>query len=429
MLDPDQVASLSDAQETLLRQQEITRERPGPILQDVDMMLDCVGEDGLRVSASRGTIYTKVLPDINERLSYSLTTEYDRLTQTAFPTIAGLNLLLRAAGLVRIDRTGTHPHMRLNESVVASWHDLNSTEQYMGLLEAWLNRADEDAIFEKSGRSFMSSFIGVLTFIQDIPPTGWAPDDGELKSVVRYRPGSANLALMWLFGLVDLEQRGTAAGQPWRIDRIALPAFGKTLLRRLGHALSQKQEAVRAEQPPEQWWDFDVGQMRFTRDELHHILAPYFPEWDSHLSGPHEAFRPDVHVFEVQLYDACRWRVAVPGSATLHELSECLLSAARFDREHLYQFLYEDPYGHEQTVNDGNPYGLQEPPFADEVEVGELPLAPGETMTFLYDLGDRWRFECTLDTVGGDAEVVNEPVVMDAEGDPPEQYSGSDGWW
>ena len=41
-------------------------------------------------------------------------------------------------------------------------------------------------------------------------------------------------------------------------------------------------------------------------------------------------------------------------------------------------------------------------------------------MTLFYDLGDRCRFECTLATVGGDAEAVNEPVVMNVEGDLPE---------
>jgi len=73
--------------------------------------------------------------------------------------------------------------------------------------------------------------------------------------------------------------------------------LGTTLLRRLGHALSQKQEAARGEQPPGQWWDLAVGQMQLTRDELHHILPSYFPEWESHPARPHDAFRPEVHIF------------------------------------------------------------------------------------------------------------------------------------
>ena len=136
MLDADQVAPLSPAQETLLQKQEITREAPGSILRDVDTMLDLVGDGGLRVSESRGAIYAKRLSEINEQLARSLEADYKRLTQKAFPTIAGLNLLLRAAALVRIDRTGTHPRMERNEDIVASWTALNPTEQYMSLLEA-----------------------------------------------------------------------------------------------------------------------------------------------------------------------------------------------------------------------------------------------------------------------------------------------------
>ena len=143
MLNADQVAPLSSAQETLLRKQDITRDSPGPILRDVDTMLDLVGDDGLRVSESRGAIYAKRLSEINARLTRSLEADYQRLTQKAFPTIAGLNLLLRAAALVRVNREGTHPRMECNEEVVASWRALNPTEQYMSLLEAWLNRADE----------------------------------------------------------------------------------------------------------------------------------------------------------------------------------------------------------------------------------------------------------------------------------------------
>ncbi len=420
MLDADQVAPLSSAQETLLQKQEITRDEPGTILRDVDAMLDIVGKNGLRVSESRGAIYTKRLSEINEQLSHSLTVDYERLTQKAFPTIAGLNLLLRAAALVRINRDGTHPTMERNEEIVASWHDLNPTEQYMSLLEAWLNRADERTIFEKSGTRPMTSLLEILRFIQNIPPTGWDLDDGDRESSLRYGPGSAGLALMWLFGLVDLEERGTEAGEPWKVDRIALPAFGKTLLRRLGWAINEKSKATRND-PDDAWeWRPDIGPMELTRNDLQRVLQPYFPEWEQHLARPHPDFRPEPHVFTVELYDQCRWRVAVPGTAPLDALSSCLLRAAQFDRDHLYRFTYEDPYGHEQQVND--PRGHQEPPHADETQVGDLPLRPGAEMTYLYDFGDRWTFDLTLEAVGSDDVDVEEPTVLDAEGEPPEQY-------
>ena len=210
MLDADQVAPLSSAQETLLQKQEITREAPSSILRDIDTMLDLVGDGGLRVSESRGAIYAKRLSEINEQLTRSLEADYKRLTQKAFPTIAGLNLLLRAAALVRIDRTGTHPRMERNEDIVASWTALNPTEQYVSLLEAWLNRADEEAIFDDSGAGGMGTLAEVLQLIQDIPPTGWDLSFDDRRGAIRYWPGYPGLALMRMFGLVEIEERPRA---------------------------------------------------------------------------------------------------------------------------------------------------------------------------------------------------------------------------
>jgi hypothetical protein len=427
MLDADQVAPLSSAQETLLQKQEITREAPGSILRDVDTMLDLVGDGGLRVSESRGAIYAKRLSEINEQLARSLEADYKRLTQKAFPTIAGLNLLLRAAALVRIDRTGTHPRMERNEDIVASWTALNPTEQYMSLLEAWLNRADEEAIFDDSGAGGMGTLAEVLQLIQDIPPTGWDLSFDDRRGAIRYWPGYPGLALMWMFGLVEIEERGTAAGEPWKIDRIELPAFGKTLLRRLGWAVSEKGKATRND-PDDAWeWQPDIGPLELTRNDLQRVLQSHFPAWEQHLARPHADFRPEPHVFAAQLYDQCRWRVAVPGTASLNALSTCLLRAAQFDRDHLYCFRYEDPYGHEQRVND--PRGFLDPPFADEVRVGDLPLRPGAELTYRYDFGDRWEFDLTLDAVGPDDVTADEPTILDAEGEPPEQYPDPGEQW
>jgi hypothetical protein len=265
--------------------------------------------------------------------------------------------------------------------------------------------------------------VEVLQLVQDIPPTGWDLSFDDRRGAIRYWPGYAGLALMWMFGLVDLDERGNEAGEPWKIDRIELPAFGKTLLRRLGRALIEKQEALEAENPPDVWTrGVDVSSLELTRDELQHVLQPYFPDWERHLARPHTAFRPDPHVFTVELYDQCRWRVAVPGPAPLDALSSCLLRAAEFDCDHLYCFTYEDPYGHDQRVND--PRGYLEPPFADEMKVGELPIQPGTELTYLYDFGDQWEFDLTLDAVGPGDVTVDEPTILEAEGEPPEQYPG-----
>ena len=50
-----------------------------------------------------------------------------------------------------------------------------------------------------------------------------------------------------------------------------------------------------------------------------------------------------------------------------------------------------------------------------------MPLRPGQTMTFLFDFGDCWEFDVTLERV--DPEMaIEDPVVLGEHGDPPRQY-------
>jgi len=112
--------------------------------------------------------------------------------------------------------------------------------------------------------------------------------------------------------------------------------------------------------------------------------------------------------------------MAFPGASTLHEVSETILDAVGFDRAHLYRFQYQDMYGWEQAVNTSDSY--QEPPYADEIRVGDLPLSPGETLSYLYDFGESWAFTLHLDEIGGEEREAEAPMVLDAYGDPPDQY-------
>jgi len=88
------------------------------------------------------------------------------------------------------------------------------------------------------------------------------------------------------------------------------------------------------------------------------------------------------------------------------------------DHDHLYQFSYRNRFGAEEQVQ--HPY-MDDGPWTSEVLIGDVPLGVGQTMTFLFDFGDMWRFGVTLESV--DPEMaIEEPVVLEKHGNPPEQY-------
>ena len=42
-------------------------------------------------------------------------------------------------------------------------------------------------------------------------------------------------------------------------------------------------------------------------------------------------------------------------------------------------------------------------------------------MTYLFDFGDRWEFDVTLEQIDP-SMVVEKPVILEIHGEPPEQY-------
>jgi hypothetical protein len=64
-------------------------------------------------------------------------------------------------------------------------------------------------------------------------------------------------------------------------------------------------------------------------------------------------------------------------------------------------------------------------PFASELRIGDVPLRVSQTMTFLFDFGDNWEFDVTLEQVDPE-QVREEPRILERHGKAPDQYPGWD---
>ena len=224
---------------------------------------------------------------------------------------------------------------------------------------------------------------------------------------LRYIPGWHNLGLLDLFGLIRIEHGSPVEGQGWLIKRIARTAFGDSLLallytkffRNFNYILRLEMEA-----------EVRIG-------EFQPILAPYFPDWKNTLSIPKWVFREGTYIFKVSL--GRLWlRIAIPANYSLDSLASIILNSLKFDHDHLYHFSYKDRFGALRMIN--HPY-MDEGPWASEVMVGGVPLRVGQRMTYLYDFGDNWEFDVTLEQVAPDS-AVGKPVLLEMHGNPPEQY-------
>ncbi|MDJ0707981.1 MAG: hypothetical protein QNJ46_32310 [Leptolyngbyaceae cyanobacterium MO_188.B28] len=424
--------SLSTAESAILEAQTITETGPGSILQDFQTILDFIGSDGIPASGKRYHIPLKLLIELNQRLSKPVDIALKRPLQKSYPPIQGLYLLLRATGMVEIAAQGKQYRLKLNPKIFDSWQELNPTERYCTLLEAWLVRGYEEMLGEDHSGPFSE---GELCFkgwsrLTEKKKTSYAKyaDQDQLN----YFPKFSNLALMEMFGLLKITPGKPEAGKGWRFRQVEVLPFGKALMTLVKNTYLNNQL---------QWSSQTDPTIPF--NELQPALQPYFPEWRESLAVPVQAFRSGRYIFKVFLGKIWR-RIAISGEATLDVLSGLILESVNFDFDHLDQFTYTNELGRKMEVVHPDADGDY---FTDEVKIGSLPLSEGSVMQYVFDFGDWWEFEVQLEAIEPESEAEQgaqktkprkrrkppsrKPLgeILEVHGEAPPQYPGEEEDW
>jgi hypothetical protein len=117
--------------------------------------------------------------------------------------------------------------------------------------------------------------------------------------------------------------------------------------------------------------------------------------------------------------------IAIPENASLYDLGHAILSAFRFDRDHLFGFYdnlhryYDAQEGYELSSGAGIGGRF---PGVKRAKIATVFPEPKKKMLFVYDYGDEWRFIVYSKGRALPVEGVKYPVVIESFGDNPEQY-------
>ena len=422
---------LSEEEETILHNQAISETAPGTIVKDFQTTLDFIGA-GVPVSGKLKHLSAKLVVDLNSRLSHPIESDLKRPVQKSYPNIHGLYLLLRATGIAEISAKGKKLQMVLNPDVYASWQQLNPTEKYFTLLEAWIVRGHPEMLGnERSGPMTMGDRL-INSWPKLTQKKSVTFKDAKDYDWFSYYPGFENIFLMEMFGLLNLTLSKPSPGEGWRMKQLQPNPWGHTLVKVIHNAY------VNADL---QWHSQNDATQPF--GELQPTLQPYFPEWQQNLAILSYPFRPGKHIFKVSL-GKCWRRIAMSGEATLAEFSGYILDSVGFDSDHLDQFTYQAPNG--RTVQVTHPWADGEI-ITSEVKIGSLPLHEGSTMEYLFDFGDCWKFQIQLESIEppvtpqGSAKVKQtaktrkstriSPMgeILERHGKAPEQYPDFEEDW
>lgn len=382
--------------EEVLRTQEIEPGDPGPILLDIQTLIDAIGE-GVATTSKYFALPQGRLDDFNQRLREPLAHRLKRPQLRSFPTLMGLLMLLRSTGLA-VGETVPRRVVRIDPEMLVQWNAFNATEKYMNLLECWLTTASLSTVGEgRTRRAGMAPEIERVYFRLDEEETMLGDDRFGIAYGIE---NSVVLSLLHQFGWARLEYDAMAEKE--KISRLRS-------IRRL--PLGDAMIAATC----------GIGRYAYDDDSasLRESLGAFFPQWRRSLIIPEPEFREGEHTLKVSLGKVWR-RMAAPAETSLDDFAFEVLNAFDFDHDHLYQFTYRDRQGME--VQAVAPEIRDAEVFADEVRLGELPISEGDTITMLYDFGDSWHFHVKLEQVSDKPSRRTGPRVIKRSGTAPEQY-------
>jgi len=131
------------------------------------------------------------------------------------------------------------------------------------------------------------------------------------------------------------------------------------------------------------------------------------------------------------------WRkVAIRGGQTLHDLHDIIFDAFNREEEHLYSLYIPSPFNKSKSkrvilrsaIEYTHPYNLEQsfmndmPEDATTAPIDTLNLFEKQKLLYLFDFGDEWWHEITVEETDGVADEDDYPRVLEKKGDSPAQY-------
>jgi hypothetical protein len=159
----------------------------------------------------------------------------------------------------------------------------------------------------------------------------------------------------------------------------------------------------------------------------------------------HSSNTGSVCVFKVALAESKKiWRkIEIREGQTLHNLHDIIFDAFDRDDEHMYSFFF--PHSRQKfnprkiyksSEEYSHPYACEEKEMLDgEVQdaskttIKSLDLTEKQVFYYLFDFGDEWWHEITVEKTDGVADNGEYPRIVERKGESPEQYPDPDEDW
>lgn len=377
-------------------------------VKDFETLLQyAITQKGLPISKTNSFFALKTLLTLNTMMTNPIKQDQQRPIQKSFPHLHALNAMLRLSELAHVVKNKNACVLVVDEVAYQSWSRLTYIEKYWNLLSILLIRKFSEALGENS---FFSSYNCLTWFVRD---HAWLFKSYKDQHDFSYTLPNHYLGFFDLFGLITINRAKPEPGYGWRFTSVKPTPFGSVIANLI---LKNQSEIIIG--------CFKIESIVEAQQVFKKIVSSKVPSWKRKftVSLPKEA--TGLHIFKVSLCKS--WKIiAIDAEEPLSTFADTILDAFEFDHDHLYYFEYADQRGVLKKIYHNCVSESEQ--IADDYTVGSLNLSIKQSVTFLFDFGDKWEFNLCLEQLNPVGVEIDQPKVLECGGEPvPVQYPSWD---
>ncbi len=378
------------------------------IIRDFEIVLQYITDNKAFVTKSNQGFESKIAREINKLLTFKTNIEGNN-TVRAYSYVAGLYLIMRTSGLVKLTQINKKLALVVKEKELVKWKELHETEKYFTLLKAWWIDGNFQIIGIFGSGNYETSILLEMLHKELNKTYIFGKNKGSDDTITIY-PGLCNFALARMFGLIEIVDIQESE-KKWIINEISRTE--------LGYYLSDV------------FIDFDNIDTTFllrcqfteyTDNKLINRFNPYIPNLRKLLILSNQENRDGLFIFSIKLHKAIR-KIAIPSTCTLDSFCDFIIDCYDFDHDHLYMIRYQDVKSKVREIN--SPHEDSEI-TTEDIKISNFSIEIGQYFEFIYDFGDNWEFECWLEEIKPLDKRIKKPQLLESKGKSPEQYPDYD---
>ena len=398
----------------------------------------------------KGALGKQACFDLNSRLRHPVPDAKNTHQMKKYPSIAMYLTIALRTGLLCLSPGAKKKAVLAATEYYTAFRQMNMYSKYLFLFLAWMRHIDTDEIY--AGAMGLSAFDNeIVDYVFEVmettaPQTNILREESYLSIFAAHEKSMQRLmdvALPLLQNFLDLGLVGHNGVDLAKPD-IYEYALSKLWFTELGAALAAACAARRfswinrrsmsdsffpEDDDPDEW-ESDFAQNPPGTPGFFAPFAACFPknaidaDKISRLLFPQaEAVEEGlIYEFRVSLARDCYRIIRCDATHTFEDFHLAIQAAFNFDDDHLYAFHMDGKRRSRDEIN--SPF-CDEPPYADDVLIGEAGMRVKQKILYIFDFGDYWMFTITLlSAAWGDA--LPSPVIAKSVGSAPEQYPSDD---